>query len=591
MNVLFREDWVNPQKCPDSKLYMIRYCQNWLRNLTTGLVVLAVSACQGNSPETNEDYQGFEVKFLVGSALGEFCEAAATRFNQQNPQLDTGEAFYLSCEAMGSGDGVSTLLNLAGQFKSGSLSADAPEFPTLLSVDGEIYHSQLRYQMEQLFPGQNYIPQITDAPLLANSPMVFMTSEPLAPGVKNTEDLFQALVTAQTHQDLDAASPAQNIYYVHTAPTRSNSGLQTLVAQFASVSGKRPEELTIQDVEANQAAVKQIQSKITRYGHSTSSLAHAMVENGPFWASIGSVYESSVIAANRDRTSSTHYVAVYPKATFTSNMRGILPNAPWVSDSEKAAAEQVLAYLQTDAVQQIATDFGLRPGVPGVPLGPKFDPQFGVNPQASYDSYRPPEPQVVEVMLKTWEEAVKKPSLVVMVVDSSGSMEGNKLPAVQSTLQSYISSLGPQDRIALIDFDSDIREPVLVDGTPAGQQRGMEFINTLRAKGGTRLYDAALVARDWLRQNRRPDAINAVLVLTDGEDSGSQIALDTLGQELEKSGFSTDERIAFFTVGYGKEGDFNPEVLQQIAELNGGYYSKGDPETINRLMADLQLEF
>lgn len=82
-----------------------------------------------------------------------------------------------------------------------------------------------------------------------------------------------------------------------------------------------------------------------------------------------------------------------------------------------------------------------------------------------------------------------------------------------------------------------------------------------------------------------------MLVLTDGEDSESQIALNTLGQELEKSGFSTDERIAFFTVGYGREGDFNPEVLQQITELNGGYYSKGDPETINRLMADLQLEF
>lgn len=570
---------------------MTSYCQNWLRNGTAGLVVLAVSACQGNPLGTNGEYQGFEVRFLVGSALGEFCEATATRFNQQKPQLETGEAFYLSCEAMGSGDVVSTLLNLVGQFKTGSLPEDAPEFPTLLSVDGEIYHSQLRYQMEQMFPGQNYIPQITDAPLLANSPMVFMTSEPLAPGVEQTEDLFQALVTAQTHQDLDPVSPAQNIYYVHTAPTRSNSGLQTLVAQFASVSGKRPEALTIQDIEANQDAVKQIQSKITRYGHSTSSLAHAMVENGPFWASIGSVYESSVIAANRDRTSSTRYVAVYPRATFTSNMRGILPDAPWVSAPEKAAAEQVLAYLQMEEVQQIATDFGLRPGEPGVPLGPKFDPQFGVNPQASYDSYRPPEPQVVEAMLKTWEAVVKKPSLVVMVVDSSGSMKGNKLPAVQSTLQSYISSLGPQDRIALIDFDSDIREPVLVDGTPAGQQRGLEFINTLQAEGGTRLYDAALVARDWLRQNRRSDAINAVLVLTDGEDSESQIPLDTLGQELEKSGFSTDERIAFFTVGYGRERDFNPAVLQQIAELNGGYYSKGDPETINRLMADLQLEF
>ena len=61
--------------------------------------------------------------------------------------------------------------------------------------------------------------------------------------------------------------------------------------------------------------------------------------------------------------------------------------------------------------------------------------------------------------------------------------------------------------------------------------------------------------------------------------------------KLEKSNFNSDRRIAFFTVGYGDEGEFNPEVLKQIAELNGGYYRKGDPETISTLMEDLQVEF
>ncbi|PSN19186.1 Mg-chelatase subunit ChlD [filamentous cyanobacterium CCP5] len=556
-----------------------------------GTALISLTACQGNTV-TGSGNQGFEVKFAVGSALSHFCERAAEQFNQQNPKIDSGEAFYLSCAAAGSGDVVSGVLTLAEQLKSGAISEDSPEFPTLLSVDGEIYHSQLRYQMEQLFPGQNYIPNVTDAPLLANSPMVFMTSESLASGLQRVDNLFGALTTAQTHQDLDASSPAQNIYYVHTAPTRSNSGLQTLVAQFASVSGKRPESLTLPDVQAHQAAVQQIQSKITRYGTSTDSLARAMVSNGPFWASIGSVYESSVIEANTNpQPGQPKYVAVYPQATFTSNMRGILPDAPWVSDQEAAAAKQVLDYLQSPEAQQIAVDLGLRPGTPGVALGPKFSPQFGVNPSASYDSYRPPSPEVVAAMVKTWSDVVKKPSLVAIVVDSSGSMEGNKLPAVQSTLQTYINSLGPKDRIALIDFDEQIREPVLVDGTPEGQQRGLQFINSLQAEGGTRLYDSALFARNWLRQNLRKEAINAVLVLTDGEDSGSAISLGQLEQELQQSGFSTDQRIGFFTVGYGQEGEFNPEVLQQIAQLNGGYYSKGDPATIARLMADLQLEF
>ena len=113
----------------------------------------------------------------------------------------------------------------------------------------------------------------------------------------------------------------------------------------------------------------------------------------------------------------------------------------------------------------------------------------------------------------------------------------------------------------------------------------------MRAEGGTRLYDSALAARNWLTQSLRSDGINAVLILTDGEDSGSNISLEQLGTELQKTGFSSDARIAFFTIGYGNAGEFNPEALQQIANLNGGYYKEGNPQTIAQVMADLQVEF
>ncbi|MEM6714003.1 MAG: VWA domain-containing protein [Cyanobacteria bacterium P01_C01_bin.147] len=561
---------------------------NFLRPLAVTLPLLSLVACGGDG----QSQQGLEVNVLVGSALHDFCDQAAAQFNATEPQLASGEDFYIACEAAGSGDVVSRILGHTQQLQSGTISPDAPSLPTLISVDGEIYHSQLLYQMQQLVPGQDYVPQITDAPLLAYSPMVFMTRADLAPSLQAVDDLFQAFTTAETHQDLDAASTPQKIFYVHTAPTRSNSGLQTLVAQFASVSGKRPSDLTAADVSTYQTEIQKIQQKITRYGTSTSSLATAMVNNGPFWASVGSVYESSVIAANTTLPpGSPKYVAVYPPATFTSNMRGILLQAPWVNGQEAAAATQFLAYLQQPDTQALAAELGLRPGIPGVPLSSKFSPEFGVESEASYDSYRPPEAAVVDAMITAWADFAKKPSLVVIVVDSSGSMEGNKLPAVQSTLQTYIETLGPNDQVALVDFDEDIRPPVLVDGTPEGRQRGYDFINNLQALGGTRLYDASLDARDWLLANLRADAINAVLVLTDGEDSGSDVPLDMLLTNLQESDFSTDERIAFFTIGYGDEGDFNPDVLSQISEQTGGYYAKGDPESIARLMQDIQLEF
>lgn len=569
--------------------------RQFITRLTAAFCILLLTACTSPStPDTNrtDNFTGLKIKLLVGSALADFCRQAIERFNQQQPKLDNGTAFRVTCEAQGSGDVVAKLVSLAGQFKAGTLPADSPEFPTLISVDGDIYQSQLIYQINQLFPGQNYIPEIADSPLIANSPMVFMAQPDVAKGLRKVNDPFKVLTSAKTHRDIDPAGPPITVHYVHTAPTRSNSGLQTLVAQFAAVSGKRPEQLTVDDVKRYQPQVEQIQSKITRYGVSTDSLAKSMVKNGQFWASVGSVYESSVIVANTGlQPGQPRYEAVYPKATFTSNMRAILPKAPWVSAQEKAAAEKVTAYLKSPEAQQIATNLGLRSGTPGVSLGPKFTSEYGVQPQASYDSYRPPKPEVVDAMLKSWQEAAKKPSQVVIVVDSSGSMMGDKITAVQNTLQNYINNLGPKDKIALIDFDSEIRPPVIVDGTPQGRDKGLQFISSLKADGGTKLYDAGLYARNWLQQNLRKDAINAVLILTDGEDEGSKITLDQLSQELQKSGFSSDQRIAFFTVGYGKEGEFNPQALQKIADLNGGYYRNGAPETISRVMSDLQVEF
>lgn len=561
-----------------------------LIHLSTTLGMLFLGACTGKPNRLTQ--QSFEVKFLVGSPLGQFCEQAAEQFNQQQPKLANGKGFFLSCDTKSSSDVVTSLTSLAQQLKSRSLKRNGPEFPTLVSVDGEIYHRQLIDQINQIFPGKDYMGEITDAPLLAHSPMVLMTSAELADGLRQVPDLYKALVNTKTHQELDPNSPQLPIHLVHTAPTGSNSGLQTLVAQFASVSGKRPEQLTVADVQGYQTQIQGIQRKVIRYGVSTSSLAKDMVKNGSFWASIGSVYESSVIAANSNQQAGqSRYEAVYPQATFTSNMRAILPKAPWVSRQEKAAAQQVIDYLRSPQVQKIATELGLRPGVPEVPLGAKFSAQFGVDPKARYDSLGSPQPEVVAAMLKSWQEFAKKPSQVVVLVNSSSSMSENKLAAVKKTLRAYIDSLGPKEQIALIDFDSEIRPPVLVDSTPQGRDRAMAFIVNLNPDGGNRLYDAAKEARNWLQNNYREGAINAVVILTDGDDSDSKLRLEQLFQELEKSGFSSEKRIAFFTIGYGNEGDFNPKVLAQIAEFNWGYYRQGDPSTISQLMADLKLEF
>jgi Ca-activated chloride channel family protein len=180
---------------------------------------------------------------------------------------------------------------------------------------------------------------------------------------------------------------------------------------------------------------------------------------------------------------------------------------------------------------------------------------------------------------------------LAIVVDDSGSMRGRRLAAVQQSLYTYINNIGPQDELALIRFSSTVDPPIFIRGDVAGKQKGLAFVNSLQARGATALYDAVLAARNWLRNHLRPGAINAVVVLTDGEDNRSNITLPQLEQKLRQSGLNTDERIGIFTIGYGEEGEFNPQVLQRIATVSGGYYQLGKPETIASVMADLQLEF
>jgi Ca-activated chloride channel family protein len=557
--------------------------------------VLLFSSCSEVNKLTNQSTgtnTGIQVKLLFGSALGDFCQQAAVKFNQQKPKLDNGQEFYISCEIKGSGDVVADVVGQSQRFKAGKLAAGAPELPSIISVDGEIYHNQLIFQIDQIFPGQNYIPAIADSPLITSSPMVFMTSPEVAQGLSKLDTPFKTFVNANVLKDISPTAGAIPFTYVHTAPTRSNSGLQSLVAQYAEVSGKRPEQITVADVQTHQNQVKQIQSKVTRYGISTNALAKSMVTNGQFWAAIGSVYESSVITANSNlQAGQPRYQAVYPKSTFSSNMRAIVPNAPWLDANKKAAAQKVVTYLQSNEAQQILTELGLRPGSPGVPLGAKFTADFGVDPQAKYDSYRPPQPQVVDAMIKSWQEQAKKPSFVMVVIDTSGSMKGARIAAMQSTLQSYVNSLTQKDTIAMMDFNTVINPPVLIEGTPEGKAKGLQYVASLKAAGQTKLYDATLAGRNWLQQNLRKDSINAVLVLTDGADSGSTIKIDQLLGELKKSGFETEQRISVFTIGYGDEQEFNPKALQDIAQQNTGYYTKGEPETIARLLADIQVEF
>lgn len=531
-----------------------------------------------------------ELTMLTGSALGSSCQAWAATIRQDPPRLPDGTRVLLRCRSAGSGDVIAEMQQHAQAVLRAGGNPEDPRIPTLVSLDGEISEDLLRHRLQALAPTRSLIPPVGDAPALASSPMVLMTTPALAPGLRRA-DPYQALARSADHRQLDAAAPAQQIRFVHTAPTRSNSGLQTLVAMVSEVSGKRPDQLTIADVQASAPAITAIQNHITRYGASTDQLARAMQRNGVFWASVGSVYESSVVAVNgRRQPGQDPLVAVYPRATFSSTMRAILPTAPWVSPRERQAALLLIERLQQPALQKLVADQGLRPANPAVPPR-RVTAALGVDPTAVYDSLRAPRPEVVEAMISLWRDITKKPSRVALVVDTSGSMAGAKLPAVQRSLQSYLAQIGPRDVVGLIDFDDVVRPPVVLRGGASGVPDSAAVLGRLQVGGTTHLHDAVLAGRDWLRRTAQPGEILAVVVLTDGMDAGSKLTLDDLQAQLRRS-VEGKGRINVFTVGFGDDSSgYNADVLRRLAEGNGGEFVEGDTLNIRRRMEDLQQSF
>jgi Ca-activated chloride channel homolog len=215
-----------------------------------------------NNPLVNNNNQqlsGIEIKFLTGSDLGEFCQQIAQKINPTKPKTNSGETFYLTCDSKGSGDVISEMISLSQQLTNGSIDNNNPLFPSLIAVDGEIYQNQLIYQIDKIFPQQNYIPPLTDSPLIVFTPMVLMTTKELAPTLEKTQNIYTALSKYDNYQQIDPTAKPLPLHFVQTAPTRSNSGLQTLVAQFASVANKPPQDLTIDDVQKYQDQIKAIQ--------------------------------------------------------------------------------------------------------------------------------------------------------------------------------------------------------------------------------------------------------------------------------------------------------------------------------------------
>ena len=170
---------------------------------------------------------------------------------------------------------------------------------------------------------------------------------------------------------------------------------------------------------------------------------------------------------------------------------------------------------------------------------------------------------------------------ISLILDASGSMrEYNKFGIVKNIVLDFIKKR-KHDKIGLTIFAdfAYVAVPLTYDKK--------SLINLLKqvdvgiaGMRRTALYEALFLSSRLFKTSRAKNKI--AILLTDGMDNTNSIPLDVAIKTAQKYG------IKVYTIGVGVPGDFNPQVLKEIADKTGGkYYSASDVQTLKRIYAEI----
>jgi len=159
----------------------------------------------------------------------------------------------------------------------------------------------------------------------------------------------------------------------------------------------------------------------------------------------------------------------------------------------------------------------------------------------------------------------RRPINLGLVLDRSGSMQGQKLIRAQQALIFAVNNMAPQDRVSLVAYDKQVS--ILVGGGPVSEvgPRIIAALHQVRAMNSTALHDGWVQGGLQVSAALDPGGVNRVLLLSDGlanEGETSTKVIVSRAAELFARGVSTS------TVGVGR--DFNEDLMIPMAVAGGG---------------------
>ena len=181
------------------------------------------------------------------------------------------------------------------------------------------------------------------------------------------------------------------------------------------------------------------------------------------------------------------------------------------------------------------------------------------------------------------------PISVVLLIDTSGSMEGTPLVEAKVAALAFLNESRPNDAVSLVAFNDKVE---VVRPFTSEMLKVRTGVHSLASRGGTALYDALSKAVDLTQSAPHPRHV--IVLLSDGKDEDSVAKFAAVDKRIQASD------VVLFSIGEYAELDrklfmsgkkhyklpeldvnLNPVwVLRYFADLSGGgaYFPKlGEP--------------
>ncbi|MBQ9607320.1 MAG: VWA domain-containing protein [Lachnospiraceae bacterium] len=364
---------------------------------------------------------------------------------------------------------------------------------------------------------------------------------------KKTYDEFIQKYGEVTVDKVLEASIAGDLTFAYTNPYTSSTGLNILAAMLHSFDPEDP----LSDTASGKLLEYQKQSPPVAY---TTSVLREQAAKG--------IIKAMVMEEQAYHNTPELRNYVYTPA-------GIRHDHPvytfdYVDTEEQEAAKLFVEYLQTPAIQKLATDKGFN----------------------LHDEYKAQDPGLDgagwTAAQKIWKASKDggRPIVAVFVADVSGSMDGLPINSLRDSLVASSKYIGSDHYIGLVSYNDNVYIDLPIAQFDATQRAYFSgAVKQLTASGGTATYDAVLVALKMMEDAMEeiPDAKPMLFVLSDG-DANRGVNLSRTSKIV--GGLD----VPVYTIGYNLNGGSAENQLKELSSVNeAALINAGSDDIVNQL--------